>query len=54
MDHDDMVENYCKNKVKVAKKYFLSFFLSFWAKHDSYDDYLKYRLVQNRICERHF
>jgi hypothetical protein len=31
-----------------------TFFLSFWAKHDSCDVYLKYRLIQNRLCERHF
>ena len=37
---------------KLAKKYI--FFLSFWAKHDSCDVYLKYGLIQNRFCEKHF
>ncbi len=37
---------------KLAKKYI--FFLSFWAKYDSCDVYLKYGLIQNRLCEKHF
>ena len=30
------------------------FFLSFWAKHDSCDVYLKYGLIQNHLCEKTF
>jgi hypothetical protein len=37
---------------ELAKNYI--FFLSFCAKHDSCDVYLKYGLIQNRLCERHF
>ena len=39
---------------KLLKKYIFFLFLSFWVKHDSCDVYLKYGLVQNRLCERHF
>jgi hypothetical protein len=36
-------------RAKLAKKYSL-----FFIKHDSCDVYLKYGLIQNRICEIHF
>jgi hypothetical protein len=40
-----------KMKAKLAKKCFILFF---WAKHDSYDYYLKNGLIQNRLFQKRF
>ena len=37
---------------KLLKKYI--FYKYFFIKHDFYNVYLKYELVQNRLCEKHF